>query len=357
MHMRLGKLLTVTLFGESHGAMVGALVEGIPPGVVIDQPYIQQCMDMRRPGGHFASKRKESDIVEISTGVYEGISTGQPILLIIRNNDARSSDYSFIPNHPRPGHQDMVMNLRTDGNADLRGGGSSSARLTAGLVAAAAIISPLLGDIQINAHVGAIGDIEAKPIETCPPEWETELCKSLRCRDPLAAEAMKERIEKVRSQRNSIGSRIDIHVTNLPIGIGEPWFDGIEPALGRAYFAIPACRGVEFGRGFSAVTMTGLEHNSPWGGSSANPIQLGERPDGSLAGMTSGSDIHARIALKPPSSIAQEQTTLDLEEDGQKQLVVKGRHDPVLGPRGVSVAIAMTKIVLADLLLRKRDAF
>jgi chorismate synthase len=251
----------------------------------------------------------------------------------------------------------MVMNIRTDGHADLRGGGSSSARLTAGLVAAAAVISPLLGDIKINAHVGAIGEIEAKPIESCPPEWENELCKSLRCRDPSAAEAMKESIERVRSERNSIGSRIDVHVTNLPIGIGEPWFDGIEPALGRAYFAIPACRGVEFGKGFQAVSMTGLEHNSPWGGSSANPMQLGERPDGSLAGMTSGSDIHARIALKPPSSIAQEQTTLDLEEDAQKQLVVKGRHDPVLGPRGVSVAIAMTKIVLADLLLRKRDAF
>lgn len=353
--MRLGKLLTVTLFGESHGAMVGALIEGIPPGLPIDEDYIQQCMDMRRPGGHFASKRKESDMVEVSTGVYEGVSTGQPILLVIRNNDARSSDYSFIPNHPRPGHQDMVMNIRTDGHADLRGGGSSSARLTAGLVAAAAIISPLLGEIQIDAHVGAIGDIEAKPIEICPSEWENDLCKSLRCRDPSAAELMKECIEKVRSERNSIGSRIDLRVTNLPIGIGEPWFDGIEPALGRAYFAIPACRGVEFGRGFSAVSMTGIEHNSPWGGSSSNPMQTGERPDGSLAGMTSGSDIHARIALKPPSSIAQEQTTLDLEEDAQKQLVVKGRHDPVLGPRGVSVAIAMTKIVLADLILRKRD--
>ena len=355
--MRLGKLLTVTLFGESHGAMVGALIEGIPPGLVIDEDYIQQCMDMRRPGGHFASKRKESDIVEISTGVYDGASTGQPILLIIRNDDARSSDYSFIPNHPRPGHQDMVMNIRTDGHAELRGGGSSSARLTAGLVAAAAIISPLLGEIQIDAHVGAIGDIEAKPIELCPPEWENELCKSLRCRDPSAAESMKECIEKVRSERNSIGSRIDLRVTNLPIGIGEPWFDGIEPALGRAFFAIPACRGVEFGRGFSAVTMTGIDHNSPWGGSSSNPLQIGERPDGSLAGMTSGSDIHARIALKPPSSIAQQQTTLDLAEDAQKQLDVKGRHDPVLGPRGVSVAIAMTKIVLADLILRKRDAF
>lgn len=353
--MRLGKLLTVTLFGESHGAMVGALIEGIPPGLPIDEDYIQQCMDMRRPGGHFASKRKESDMVEVSTGVYEGVSTGQPILLVIRNNDARSSDYSFIPNHPRPGHQDMVMNIRTDGYADLRGGGSSSARLTAGLVAAAAIISPLLGEIQIDAHVGAIGDIEAKPIEICPSEWENDLCKSLRCRDPSAAELMKECIEKVRSERNSIGSRIDLRVTNLPLGIGEPWFDGIEPALGRAYFAIPACRGVEFGRGFSAVSMTGIEHNSPWGGSSSNPMQTGERPDGSLAGMTSGSDIHARIALKPPSSIAQEQTTLDLEEDAQKQLVVKGRHDPVLGPRGVSVAIAMTKIVLADLILRKRD--
>ena len=167
---------------------------------------------------------------------------------------------------------------------------------------------------------------------------------------------MKIEIDTVRKGRNSIGSRVDVLVKHLPIGLGEPWFDGLEPALGRAYLSIPAARGVAFGQGFQAVRMTGLEHNSPWGGSKEHPIQEGEQPDGSIAGLTSGSDLFAQIAFKPPSSIAHEQTTLDLEDGEKKPLVVKGRHDPVLGPRAVSVARAMTTLVLCDLLLRKRDA-
>ena len=356
MKMRLGETLSVTLFGESHGHLVGALLEGIPAGLSIDEERIAQRMSTRRPGGHFASKRKEDDAVELLAGVHEGFATGQPILIQIRNKDARESDYSFIPNHPRPGHQDLLMHLRSGGFADLRGGGSSSARLTAGIVAAAAIVEPLLGDIQIDAHVGAVGTIESTAINDCPEEWANELCEQLRCRDPTVVEAMKAEIERVRKERNSIGSRVDVRISNVPVGLGEPWFDGLEPALGRAYLSIPAARGVAFGRGFSAVQMTGLEHNNPWSGTKDNPMQEGERPDGSIAGLTSGSDIYAQIAFKPPSSIAHEQTTLDLSDGEKKPLVVKGRHDPVLGPRAVSVAKAMTTLVLCDLLLRNRDA-
>ncbi|DAC68867.1 MAG TPA: chorismate synthase [Candidatus Poseidoniales archaeon] len=356
MKMRLGETLSVTLFGESHGHLVGALLEGVPAGLPIDEERIAQRMSTRRPGGHFASKRKEVDAVELLAGIHNGFSTGQPILIQIRNKDARESDYSFIPNHPRPGHQDLMMHLRTGGFADLRGGGSSSARLTAGLVAAAAIVEPLLGDIHIDAHVAAIGSIESARIDDCPEEWENELCEQLRCRDPNVVEAMKTEIERIRKERNSIGSRVDVLVSNLPLGLGEPWFDGLEPALGRAYLSIPAARGVAFGRGFGAVRMTGLEHNNPWGGTTDNPLQEGEQPDGSIAGLTSGSDVFAQIAFKPPSSIAHEQTTLELSYGEKKPLVVKGRHDPVLGPRAVSVAKAMTTLVLCDLLMRKRDA-
>ena len=354
--MRLGETLSMTLFGESHGQLVGALLEGVPAGLQINEDRIASRMSTRRPGGHFASKRREDDVVELLTGVHEGFATGQPILIQIRNKDAKSSDYSFIPNHPRPGHQDLLMHMKSGGYADLRGGGSSSARLTAGIVAAAAIVEPLLGSIQIDAHVGAIGSIEAASIEDCPEEWANELCEQLRCRDPTVVEAMKEHIELVRKQRNSTGSRVDVRISNLPHGIGEPWFDGLEPALGRAYFSIPATRGVEFGRGFAVVGMTGLDHNNAWGGTKEKPLQEGDQPDGSIAGLSTGSDLFAQIAFKPPSSIAQEQLTMDLEDEVKKPLIVKGRHDPVLGPRAVSVARAMTTLVLSDLILRKRDA-
>ena len=167
----------------------------MPSGLEIDEERIKERMLVRRPGGHFASKRNEDDSVELLSGVHKGFTTGQPILIQIRNKDARESDYSFIPNHPRPGHQDLLMHLRSGGFADLRGGGSSSARLTAGIVAAAAIVEPLLGDIEIEAHVGAIGSIESARIDKCPGEWANELCEQLRCRDPNVVEAMKIRLK------------------------------------------------------------------------------------------------------------------------------------------------------------------
>jgi chorismate synthase len=354
MQMRLGEALRVTLRGSSHGPFVGALVEGMPAGLKIDQSQIQEAMALRKTGGTYSSKRKEADKVEWRSGVVDGITTGESIEVHIANNDARSSDYSFLPDHPRPGHQDMVMMKRTKGEADLRGGGTSSARMTAPLVAVAALLRPWLSshNVVVEAHLGAVGEVESAPLKSCPERWANETCKALRCRDPVAAAKIAEVIETTRKNRDSIGSRVDLQVEGLPLGLGEPWFDGLEPALARAMMAIPAARGVEIGHGFGVQTMLGSQHNSPWGGTSDDPVLLGDRPDGAIAGLSTGSPVHLRVAFKPPSSIPQVQHTLNVKTNQQEPLVVKGRHDPVLGPRAVAVVEAMAVLVIADLILR-----
>lgn len=354
MHMHLGESLQVSLFGSSHGPFVGATLTGMPKGIVREDDVIQEAMKMRRPGGTYSSKRNEVDDVLWLSGFENGITTGQLIECRIMNNDVRSKDYSFLPDHPRPGHQDMVMMKRTKGEADLRGGGTSSARMTAPLVALAALIKPWIGlkGVHVEAHVGAIGTVEAMLMSDSPPRWANETCKELRCRDPDAALEMAELITRSRTQRDSIGSRVDLCLSGLPLGVGEPWFDGLEPALARAMMSIPAARGVEFGHGFGVQTMRGSEHNSPWGGTADSPILEGERPDGALAGMATGSPVHVRVAFKPPSSIPQEQVTLNLKTNEKEALTVKGRHDPVLAPRAVAVVEAMATLVLGDLMQR-----
>ncbi len=354
MQMSLGEVLRLTLFGTSHGPRVGAYLEGVPKGIKINPETIQQAMNERKPGGRYASKRKEPDVVELLSGVNDSITTGEVIEISIKNADAKSKDYSFLPNQPRPGHQDMVMMKKTDGKADLRGGGTSSARLTAPIVAAAAIISPIISDLKINidAHVSSIGSINAMSISTCPQKWATKTCQDIRCRDPESANEMVKIVEDSRMNLDSIGSEVELQISGMPIGIGEPWFDGIEPYLARAMMSIPAARGVEFGKGFTVVKMTGSEHNSPWGGNKENPVLLGEKPDGALAGLSTGSDLFCKVAFKPPSSIPKEQVTLNLETNQQEPLTVKGRHDPVLAPRAVAVVEAMAKFVVTDLALR-----
>ncbi|MCH1541193.1 MAG: chorismate synthase [Candidatus Poseidonia sp.] len=354
MQMSLGEHLKVTLLGSSHGPFVGATIEGLPAGITLDEACVRTMMEQRRPGGRYSSQRREADEVQWLSGLNNGITDGSILECRIMNNDVKSKDYEFLPDHPRPGHQDMVMMKRTDGAADLRGGGTSSARMTAPLVAIYGLLSPYLlkMGVRFEAQVGAIGSVEAKPLEQCPPRWASEACEQMRCQDPEAATKMIGLIERYRRERNSIGSRVDLVISGLPLGVGEPWFDGLEPALARALMAVPAARGVEFGHGFSVQTMTGSEHNSAWGGDANHPVLQGERPDGALAGLATGSPIHARLALKPPSSIPQEQITLNLRTNQQEALLVKGRHDPVLAPRAVPVMEAMACIVVADLMLR-----
>lgn len=320
MRMDLGDEIKVTLFGESHGPAVGALLEGMPSGISLD--YDQLVLDMvsRRPGSGLASRRKETDEVEILSGVHKDKTTGMPILLLIRNQDARSSDYSFLPDQPRPGHADHPIDVKTAGMADLRGGGSFSARLTAGLVAASSLCRDILPtDWKIMATVGALGGLEG--------EDGTALA------------------EQARSEQDSLGSRVDLSISGLPVGFGEPWFDGLEPALARGLMSIPAARAVEFGRGVEAGKMKGSEHNDLW----QEGMKLTEGADGALGGMASGAPLLVRITFKPPSGISLPQKTFNQTTGMLEELVIKGRHDPVIAPRAAPVVEAVARLILSDL--------
>ena len=323
MKMSLGENLIVTLFGESHGPAVGALIEGMPPNVEPDFDVLVADMISRRPGSGLASKRKETDEVEFLAGIYDGKTTGMPILLLIKNKDVRSKDYSFLPHQPRPGHADFPINVKTEGAADLRGGGSFSARLTAGLVAASSLTRTLIPEEwKIEATVGALGGMEG---------------------DEGRALA-----EEARKSGDSLGSRVDLVISGLPIGLGEPWFDGIEPALARALMAIPAARAVEFGRGVNAGLMRGSQHNDAYG----NEMKLSEGADGALGGMASGAPIHVRVTFKPPSGISLPQDTFNQTTGIIEELAIKGRHDPVIAPRARPVIEAVARWVIADLAIQ-----
>jgi chorismate synthase len=318
--MSLGENVVVTLFGESHGPAVGALIEGMPPNVEFDLEQLIADMISRRPGSGLASKRKETDEVDIMSGVHNGKTTGMPILLIIKNRDVRSKDYSFLPYQPRPGHVDHPINIKTEGAADLRGGGSFSARLTAGLVAAGSLSRTIIpSEWKVEATVGALGGLEGE--------------------EGIAL------AEKARKDGDSLGSRVDLVISGLPVGLGEPWFDGIEPALARALMSIPAARAVEFGRGVKAGIMRGSEHNDTWG----QDMSLSEGADGALGGMASGAPIHVRITFKPPSGISKPQETFNQISGEMEELAIKGRHDPVIAPRARPVVEAVARLVLADL--------
>ena len=354
MQMKIGTEVSVHLFGESHGPLVGSLLSGMPPGIPIDFGILVKDMDKRKPGSPLASSRKETDECEILSGIYEGFTTGWPILIIIKNSDIRSKDYSFLPKIPRPGHSDLPSNVKSSGHADLRGGGSYSARLTAGLVAASSLIRPLINsqNWRIRAQVFQIGDIIAKSLVEIGEYDLTQEMIETRCMDYEKSKEMASLIQKTKNEGDSIGSCVELVIENLPIGVGEPWFDGLEPTLSRALMAIPGARAIEFGRGVSTTTMRGSEHNDSWVLKEGKPIPTGETPDGSLGGLSTGAPQIIRLHMKPPSSIKKTQKTLNIETNMQDDLELEGRHDPVLGPRAVAVVEAVARIIIADLGIR-----
>ena len=348
MGMSLGDSVRVTLFGESHGAAVGALLEGVPPGIPISVETLIEDLQRRRPGRRLLSARAEPDHCEILSGVYEGQTTGYPILLLVRNQDAKSRDYGFLPNQPRPGHADLPEAARTGGAADLRGGGANSGRLTLGLVAAGSLIREAIGDVTVDAHCSQIGSITA-PFQGEP---EGEACTILNCNDVEAAESMLQLVKSLRKAGDSIGSTVEARICNLPLGVGEPWFEGLEPALARGLMAIPGARGVEFGRGRESVTMQGSEHNDAWG---PEQVPVGEDADGALGGMSTGAPLRVRVHFKPPSSISVPQMTLHLPSGEMRELQIGGRHDPVIAPRATPVVEAVCRLIIADLLQIRED--
>ena len=355
MEMTLGKRLRVTIFGESHGKGVGALVQGIPPGIIIDETIIAKRLSERKPGRELASARKEPDTCEIKSGIYNSKTTGYPVLLWIQNQDIKSKDYSFLPEIPRPGHADLPSHIRSGGNADLRGGGSHSGRLTAPLVASAALINNLRINLgfEVFSQVCTIGTINANQISTTKTQFPlTNAMKVTNCKDENAAEKMYDLIKSTSEMGDSIGSSVEVVICGLPIGIGEPWFDGLEPALSQALMAIPAARAIEFGEGVNVVKMHGSEHNDAWENDAGKP-QLPLDSDGALGGFSTGAPLRIKIHFKPPSSISKTQTTLNITSGSQEELAIEGRHDPVIGPRASPVVKSVCELVIADLILRK----
>ncbi|MBI88046.1 MAG: chorismate synthase [Euryarchaeota archaeon] len=357
MGMKLGENVKVTIFGESHGKCVGALLEGIPPGTPIDLEALSRDLSMRKPGKRGLSPRLEPDECEILSGVYQGKATGWPLLMLAMNTDARSSDYQFLPDHPRPGHADMVEAIWSKGSFDPRGGGSHSARLTLGIVAAASQVRKILNESGWSccAHLSRVGEVSSRPLfhlDRKSPLPEGSTMSNLNCRDPDAAKKMEDLIKKTRREKDTIGSVVELLIEGLPIGLGEPWFDGIEPSLARGFMAIPGARAVEFSNGVEASQMKGSQNNDMWIPGKETPKLQGSdegEADGALGGRSTGAPIRALIHFKPPSSIPREQTTLHLPSNETRPLKIGGRHDPVIGPRAVPVVEAVAMLVICDL--------
>ncbi len=341
-----GRIFRVTTWGESHGSAVGAVIDGCPPRLGLSPAEIDRELAWRRPGVQaHATSRREPDTVEILSGVFEGLTTGTPICLLIYNKDVRSQDYEAMKNLFRPGHGDITYQAKY-GIRDYKGGGRASARETAARVAAGAVAQKILDreNIQVLAHTLELGGVKAhRLVETAI--WDNPYF----CADPEAVEAMNRRIAEVKSQGDSLGGVVEVRVKNCPAGLGEPVFDKLDAALAHAVMSVGAVKGVEIGAGFAAARMLGSEHNDailPSGFASNNA-------GGILAGISNGDDIVIRAAVKPIPSIAREQQTIDTQ--GQpRSLTVKGRHDISAIPRIVPVLAAMVRLTLADFLLRQR---
>lgn len=350
----LGKLFTVTSFGESHGPCVGVIIDGCPAGLPITEAEIQKEVDKRRAGQSVASTgRQEKDKVEVLSGVFNGVTTGAPVCLTIRNKDVDSSDYDRIKQLLRPGHADYTAFAKYGGFNDYRGGGRFSGRITAGHVMAGAIAKKLLGTlgVAVLAHTVEIGGIKARPIAYERIREATDK-NMLRCADPVASRKMSKLIEKVRAEGDSLGGIVEGIALNVPAGLGEPVFDTLDGELAKALLAIPAVKGVEFGAGFRVAGMRGSENNDPFAIKDGKVITETNNAGGVLGGISTGMPIIARVAFKPVSSIAKPQSTVNIAEMKEATLSIGGRHDVCIVPRAVPVVEAMMAITLCDFALK-----
>ena len=342
-----GKLFCVTSFGESHGPALGAVVDGCPPGIPLQASDIQPDLDRRRPGqSRFTTQRRESDEIEILSGVFEGKTTGTPIGLLIRNQDARSKDYSKIAKMFRPGHADYTY-FKKYGMRDYRGGGRSSARETAMRVAAGAIAKQFLAhsfNTSISACVTQIGDIHAQSMD-----WAAVEHNDFFFPDSSLIATLEALLDQLRRDGDSIGAKLLVRAQGMKVGWGEPIFDRLDADLAKAMMSINAVKGVEIGAGFASAGQRGSEHRdeiTPQG-------FLSNHAGGVLGGISSGQDLLVSVALKPTSSIRVPARTVN-EQGESTEVVTTGRHDPCVGIRAVPIAEAMMALVLADHALRQQ---
>ena len=346
----LGKRFVVTSFGESHSPKVGIIVDGCPAGLEITADEIQHELQRRQPSAEiFSTERKEADQVEISSGVFNGRSTGAPICLSVTNSDRRSEAYEERKYTPRPGQADLVARLKYGGFEDYRGGGRFSARITVGFVAAGAVARKLVGTIgmAVYAHTLEIAGIRARKIPFEEQE-KASRANALSCADPDAAQKMTLAIAEAKSHGDSVGGIVEAVAIGVPTGLGEPVFDSLDGDLSKAFFAIPSVKAVEFGAGFASAEMHGSEYNDPLTIREGRIQSATNNAGGITGGISNGQPLVCRLAFRPPSSIAIPQRTINLQTMKEQTLLTKGRFDVCVIPRAIPIVEAMMAIVLAD---------
>lgn len=348
-----GKNIVVTIFGESHGNSIGVVIDGLPIGEKIDLEKLNEFMSRRAPGKNkYGTKRKERDLPKFIAGVQDGKIVANTICAVIENSDQRSSDYEQFKDTPRPSHADYVAYMKYGTDFDMRGSGSFSGRLTAPLCIAGGIAKQILEKkgIEVQSHINRVGGISDISLDYANPDMES-LKECVKKEIPVVSESAEEEIKnlinRMRDEENSVGAEIECFATGLPVGLGEPNYDSFDAVLAKLIFSIPAVRGFSFGSGFDAVSMTGKEHNDEYvldGGVKTNTNNAG----GVVGGITNGMPIVFRTAIKPTASIGLSQRSFSISESVEKDLEIKGRHDPCIGIRILPVIESMCALAILD---------
>ena len=348
-----GRLFRISIFGESHGGMVGVTLDGVPAGIALSEKSFTADLARRKSGKRGTTPRKESDAPHIVTGVFNGRTTGAPLTVVYYNENTLSGDYRNLVTHPRPSHADWVAMTKYKGFADYRGGGHFSGRLTAPLVAVGAILLSALAKkgITVGTHIASLAGIPDRPLSADPTADLNRLNETqFPVLDEAAAGRMKDAIRSAATDGDSVGGILETAAVGMPAGVGEPWFDTVESLLSHALFGIPAVKGVEFGAGFGFATLRGSEANDGMRVSDGRVRHTTNHNGGICGGITNGAPLLVRCVVKPTPSIAREQESIDLGTRENVQLAIKGRHDPAIVHRARTVVDSVTALVLADLL-------
>jgi chorismate synthase len=351
----IGKEFTVTTFGESHGKVIGVVVDGCPAGLQLSEADFQEELDRRIPAEpKIVSARIEKDVAKIFSGIFNGFTTGAPIAVMVENKETNSSDYEAIKDLPRPGHSDYPARIKYGGFNDYRGGGRFSGRVTVALIMAGTIAKKILSryEIDVLAYTQSIGVIKTNKQFSAAEIRKNKNAAATRCPDLASAEKMEEAIINARKEGESLGGVIECIAFNMPPGIGEPLFDSLDADLAKSIFAVPAVKGVEFGAGFRAAELTGSQNNDTFLLKNGKVITSTENAGGVLGGLSSGMPIMIRVAIKPTPSISKDQKTVNLSTMKNDAISVKGRHDPCVVPKAVPAIEAVVAITLVDHLIR-----
>lgn len=345
-----GNSLITTIFGESHGPSIGVTLDGLAPGIEIDEEFINHQLELRRPYGKMSTARVEKDNYQIVSGVYKGRTTGTPLCFLVPNESQHSKDYESAPRIARPGHADYTAVCKYHGYEDFRGGGHFSGRITAALVGAGAIALKALNNkgIYIGTHIKALGDLTDRDFADYASDINLLSTKKFAVLNDEVSDKMQQKIEEVALSKDSIGGVLETVIIGVESGIGEPWFDSVESMLSHAMFSIPAVKGIQFGAGFDKVCSLGSEYNDPYRVVDGQVVTTTNNNGGINGGITNGMPIMFRLAIKPTPSIYKEQKSIDLKTMENADLSIAGRHDPAIIHRARVVVDTMTALCLYD---------